>query len=336
MSDPVFRALVVNEVAEKEFASVIQERNISDLPEGDVLIRVGYSSLNYKDALSASGNKGVTRKYPHTPGIDAAGIVVSCANANFSEGEEVIVIGYDLGMNTAGGFGQYIRVPSSWVVPCPEGLTLRQTMVLGTAGFTAALCIEKLLANGLTPKDGEVLVTGATGGVGIVAVALLAKMGFEVIASTGKEKEKAFLQKLGAKGVIDRSEYSKGTSQPMLKERWSGAVDVVGGDTLFNIVKSLKYGASVAACGLVQSPMFQASVLPFILRGVNLLGVDSVVLPLETKKRIWSLLASDWKIVDLDKIAKEIHLEDLPDSLRQVKKGQAVGRFLLNLDNQIL
>ena len=187
MSDPVFRALVVNEVAEKEFASVIQERKISDLPEGDVLIRVCYSSLNYKDALSASGNKGVTRKYPHTPGIDAAGIVVSCANANFSEGEEVIVIGYDLGMNTAGGYGQYIRVPSSWVVACPEGLTLRQAMVLGTAGFTAALCIEKLLANGLTPEDGEVLVTGATGGVGIVAVALLAKMGFEVIASTGKE-----------------------------------------------------------------------------------------------------------------------------------------------------
>ena len=336
MSDPVFRALVVNEVAEKEFASVIQERKISDLPEGDVLIRVCYSSLNYKDALSANGNKGVTRKYPHTPGIDAAGIVVSCANANFSEGEEVIVIGYDLGMNTAGGFGQYIRVPSSWVVACPEGLTLRQAMVLGTAGFTAALCIEKLLANGLTPEDGEVLVTGGTGGVGIVAVALLAKMGFEVIASTGKDGEKAFLQKLGAKGVVDRSEYSEGTSQPMLKERWSGAVDVVGGDTLFNILKSLKYGASVAACGLVQSPMFQASVLPFILRGVNLLGVDSVVLPLETKKKVWSLLASDWKIVDLDKIAKEIHLEDLNDSLQQVKKGQAVGRFLLNLNNQTL
>jgi acrylyl-CoA reductase (NADPH) len=332
MSDQVFKALVVSEVAEKEFSSEIQDKSVADLPDGDVLISVEYSSLNYKDALSASGNKGVTRDYPHTPGIDAAGKVVSSSDSAFSEGDEVIVIGYDLGMNTAGGFGQYIRVPANWVVPCPAGLSLKQSMVLGTAGFTAALCVEKLLANGLTPEDGEVLVTGATGGVGIVAVALLSKLGFEVVASSGKEDAKPFLQKLGAKEVIDRSEFSEGNSRPMLKERWAGAVDVVGGDTLFNVVKSLKYGASVAACGLVQSPMFKASVLPFILRGVNLLGVDSVVLPLETKTRVWSLLASDWKLDDLESIAKEISLDELRDSLQQVMKGQAVGRFLLNLN----
>lgn len=333
MSEQSFKALLVSEVAEKEYSSEVVERNVADLPEGDVLIQVHYSSLNYKDALSASGNKAVTREYPHTPGIDAAGTVVSSNVEDFQTGDEVIVIGYDLGMNTPGGFGQYIRVPATWVVACPDGLSLRDSMVLGTAGFTAALCVEKLLTNGLSTSDGEVLVTGATGGVGIVAVALLAKLGFEVIASTGKAEARPLLQQMGAKDILDRNELSESNSRPLLKEQWAGAVDVVGGDTLFNVIKSLKYGGSVAACGLVQSPMFQASVLPFILRGVNLLGVDSVELPLTTKVRVWNRLGSEWMLDNLDAMVKEIGMEELPASLAQVLQGRAQGRFLLNLNS---
>jgi len=333
MTSQSFKALLVSEVTEKEFSSEVVERNVSDLPEGEVLIRVEYSSLNYKDALSASGNKGVTREYPHTPGIDAAGKVVSSDVESFKEGDEVIVIGYDLGMNTSGGFGQYIRVPASWIVASPEGLSVRDSMVLGTAGFTAALCVEKLLDNGLGADDGEVLVTGATGGVGIIAVALLAKLGFNVVASTGKADAAELLKKMGASSIIDRNELSEVNPRPVLKQRWAGAVDVVGGDTLFNVVKSLNYGASVAACGLVQSPMFQASVLPFILRGVNLLGVDSVELPLETKARVWCRLGGEWKLDDLEMIVTEIRLNELQMSLEKVLKGQAQGRFVLNLED---
>lgn len=333
MLDQSFKALLVSEVAEKQFESNVIERQISELPDGDVLVEVAYSSVNFKDALSASGNKGVTQEYPHTPGIDAAGTVVESADAAFNAGDEVIVIGYDLGMNTAGGFGQYIRVPSAWIVRRPDGLSLKESMMLGTAGFTAALCIEKLLANGLTKADGEVLVTGATGGVGVIAVAILAKLGFDVVASTGKESAKEFLESMGASSTIDRNEFTESNSRPLLKERWAAAVDVVGGDTLFNVIKSTKYGGSVAACGLVQSPMFQASVLPFILRGVNLLGVDSVQLPLETKARVWDLLASDWKIENLEKITTEIGLDELNTSLEKVLKGQAQGRYLVNLSS---
>ncbi len=328
-----YKAFRVSEVEEKKFSGEILELNTEDLPEGEVLIEVHYSSLNYKDALSASGNRGVTREYPHTPGIDAAGLVVSSSDGDFAEGEEVIVCGYDLGMNTAGGFGQYIRVPAGWVIKCPQGLSLKDSMVLGTAGFTAALCIEKLIQNGLTPDSGDILVTGATGGVGIVAVAILAKLGYRVIASTGKAEAETLLKQMGAAEIIDRSLLSEENSRPMLKEQWAGAVDVVGGDTLFNVVKSLNYGGSVAACGLVQSPLFKASVLPFILRGVNLLGVDSVQLPQQTKSRVWSKLASEWKLDNLDGISTEIGYEQLATSLDSVLRGAATGRYLLNLRN---
>ena len=333
MQDQSYRALLVSEIEEHKFDSEIVQLKTSNLPKGDVLIRVDYSSLNYKDALSANGNKGVTRVYPHTPGIDAAGRVIESETDEFKNGDEVIVIGYDLGMNTAGGFGQFIRVPAAWVVPLPKGLSLRDSMVLGTAGFTAALCVEKLLENGLSSSNGQVLVTGATGGVGIVAVSLLAKLGFEVIASTGKEDAKGFLQDMGAKSILDRNELAEMNKKPLLREQWAGAVDVVGGDTLLNVIKSLKYGASVAACGLVQSPMIQASVLPFILRGVNLLGVDSVELPIETKNRVWTLLANDWKLNNMKDIASEIELEQLQDSLSYILEGRARGRFLLNLSS---
>ena len=246
-----FKALMIEEHADKQFSAALVQRDISDLPEGDVLVQVQFSSLNFKDALSASGNKGVTRNYPHTPGIDAAGIVIESNAGQFAIGAEVIVCGYDLGMNTSGGFGQYIRVPAEWVIARPEGLGLREAMILGTAGFTATICIEKLIANGVVPDSGEILVTGATGGVGIVAVALLSQLGYSVVASTGKAEQCEFLQSIGAERVIDRQELSEESSRPLLKEQWAGAIDVVGGATLFNVVKSLNYDGSVACCGLV-------------------------------------------------------------------------------------
>ncbi|MBT8147800.1 MAG: YhdH/YhfP family quinone oxidoreductase [Gammaproteobacteria bacterium] len=328
-----FKALLVEEKAEKEFVAKVVQRHLDDLPEGDVLIRVRYSSLNYKDALSASGNKGVTRTFPHTPGIDAAGEVVEGGDSNFKPGDEVVVIGYDLGMNTPGGFGQYIRVPAQWVIPRPVNLSLKETMILGTAGFTAALCVEKLLQNGMDPALGEVLVTGATGGVGAVAVAILSKLGYSVVGSTGKSYGEQFLQGLGASRVIDRQALSEESSRPLLKEQWAAAVDVVGGQTLVNILKSLNYGSSVACCGLVESPALPATVLPFILRGVNLLGVDSVNLPLETKVRVWNRLASEWKLDNLESLGQDIGFDELSDSLQSVLNGKAVGRMVLNLDS---
>lgn len=327
-----FKALQVSEKEGGGYHSEVVERQVDELPEGGVLIEVKYSSINYKDAMSFSGNKAVTRQYPHTPGIDAAGTVIESSNSEFVEGNEVIVIGYDLGMNTSGGFGQAIRVPAEWVVKCPSGLSLKESMVLGTAGFTAALCIEKLIVNKVLPEHGKVLVTGASGGVGIVAVALLSKLGYSVSASTGKEQAHKLLKELGASEIIERSSLSDENPRPLLKENWAAAVDVVGGDTLNNVIKSLRYGGSVAACGLVQSPNFQASVLPFILRGVNLLGVDSVQLPLSVKRDLWNKLANEWKLDNLSEICTDIGFADLSRCLDQVLKGEANGRFVLDLN----
>lgn len=335
MSDN-FRALLVRErqddnTGKLRYEASVVERGRDELPEGDVLIRVRYSSLNYKDALSARGNKGVTRHFPHTPGIDAAGEVAS-DGGGFSAGNEVVVIGYDLGMDTDGGFGQYIRVPSGWVVRRPEGLSLRETMIIGTAGFTAALCVEKLLLNGVAPEQGPVLVSGATGGVGSYAVALLSRLGFRVTALTGKADAAEYLNGLGADTILDRSGLSEETNRPMLKEQWAAAVDTVGGEILSNTLKSLQYGGSVACCGLVASPVFSASVFPFILRGVNLLGVDSVNLPLDKKAAVWKRLGAEWKVDDLEQMATEIGFSELTGALGTVFRGGARGRYLLNLD----
>ena len=325
-----FKAYEVSERENGIFQAAVVEKQLDDLPAGEVRVRVTYSSLNYKDALSASGNKGVTRNYPHTPGIDVAGIVEHSTDTRFPPGESVIVSGYDLGMNTAGGLAGYIRVPSAWVIPMPEGLTALQAMQLGTAGFTAALCVEKLLANGLEPEQGEVLVTGASGGVGIIGVMLLAKAGFQVAASTGKASSHDLLVRCGAGTVLDRAELSAASSRPLLQQRWAAAVDVVGGDTLFNVIKSLRYGGSVAACGLVQSPVFQASVLPFILRGVNLLGVDSVELPLSAKQATWQRLAGEWKLDSLDAVSTVIGFDELEQSLATLLDGGVTGRLVFD------
>lgn len=324
-----FKALRVSEEQGQYVARVVT-RTVDELPAGEVLIRVRWSSLNYKDAMSASGNKGITRNFPHTPGIDAAGVVEASSVAELAVGDEVIVTGYDLGMNTAGGFGQYIRVPAAWVLKRPTGLSLRDSMVLGTAGLTAALCIDKLERAGLAPGNGPVLVTGATGGVGSIAIAMLAQQGHEVVAVTGKADQADFLRKLGASEVLGREELQAGTNKVLLNQRWAGAVDTVGGDILFNIVKSLRYDASVACCGLTAGGQFQASVFPFILRNVNLLGVDSVEQPLVVKASMWDRLSLQWK-TDLSQLEQEVALEQLPEYLDTILAGGMVGRAVVNL-----
>lgn len=334
LDQEIFDAFVVSENTQGDkpvYQGAIEQRKVADLPAGDVLIRVAYSSLNFKDALSSVGNKGVTRQYPHTPGIDAAGVVAESTDAGFAAGDEVIVIGYDLGMNTAGGFGQFIRVPAGWVVKRPSGLSLAESMIIGTAGFTAALCVDKLLQNGLRPEQGPVLVTGASGGVGSFAVALLAQLGYDVTAMSGSASSHDFLRALGARDIIGREDYTEVSPKPMTRELWAGAVDVVGGDILFNVVKSLKYGGSVACCGLVASPQFQASVFPFILRGVNLLGVDSVNLPLVHKRQVWQKLATQWKLSHLSDLETRLGMKDLTDALASVLRGESTGRLVLDL-----
>ena len=324
-----FRAFRV-EKNDSGFVRSVIERDVEDLPEGDVLIDVQYSSLNYKDALSATGNPGVTRVFPHTPGIDAAGSVLASTDTRFAEGDAVVVIGFDLGMGTSGGFAERIRVPANWVVKLPEGLTARESMLIGTAGFTAAECVQKLEQAGMTPDSGPILVTGATGGVGSVAVKLLATLGYEVAAVTGKPEQHDWLRSLGASEFLTREAAAEGAEKPLLAERWGGVVDTVGGDILFNGVKSLRYGCSLAACGLVAAPQFGASVLPFILRHVNLLGIDSVQLPLPQKTQIWSHLATDWKL-DLRELEETLSLHDLSAAIDRILAGQMVGRGLVDL-----
>ncbi|WP_417662387.1 YhdH/YhfP family quinone oxidoreductase [Pseudomonas sp.] len=327
-----FNALVAREGADGKFEQVVVQRDINDLPAGDLLIRVKYSSVNFKDALSASGSKAVTRHFPHTPGIDAAGIVERSTVSGFKDGDEVIVTGYDLGMNTSGGLAEYIRIPAAWAIKCPQGLTLRESMVLGTAGLTAALCIDKLQSVGVRPESGPILVTGATGGVGTVAVSLLTKLGYSVTASTGKAWQSDFLKALGATEVVLRSDLQQGTERPLLKEQWGAAVDTVGGAILCNVIKSLRYGASVAACGLTAGVDMNGTVLPFILRGVNLLGIDSVELPLAVKTAVWNKLASEWKLDTLDSLVTEVSLEQVPQALEKLLEGQMVGRVVVALN----
>ncbi len=327
-----YRAHFVQEDGEGNYTHAVVERDTADLPEGELLIRVQYSSLNFKDAMSANGNKGVTREFPHQTGIDAAGVVEESADGNFKPGDEVIVTGYDLGMNTAGGLGGYIRVPAAWAIPCPAGLGPRESMLFGTAGLTAQLCIDKLQKMGLTGDAGPVLVTGATGGVGSLAVALLANGGFDVTASSGKAEQADMLKAIGASEIIDRAELSEPNKRPLLKERFAGAVDVVGGDTLANTLKSIRAGGSVACCGLVQSPSFDPSVFPFILRGVNLLGVDSVEIPLEQKAAAWGRLAKCAGLDSVAQINREISLDEVPATLDTLYAGGMAGHALVRLD----
>jgi acrylyl-CoA reductase (NADPH) len=326
-----FKALLVEQPEKKTFTRSIVNRSLDDLPDGELVVKVHYSSLNFKDALSSVGNPGVSRSFPHTPGIDAAGEVVSCADGSFQPGDQVIVTSYDLGMGTSGGFSQMIRVPSKWALKLPQGLDLKECMMLGTAGLTAALSVLELVENGVTPEKGPVLVTGATGGVGSLAVAMLAKIGFKVTAATGKMDESDYLEGLGAERVISRDTLMTGNDRPMLKTTWAGAVDCVGGDMLAAAIKSTKYDGVVTCCGLVASADLSVSIFPFILRGVRLIGIDSAECPMERRTKAWQRLAIEWKLDGLDGMVDEVTLDGLEEKIQSILKGGMKRRALVNL-----
>jgi len=327
--------MVVTENPPGTFTRRITQKSIAELPPGDVLIEVRFSSLNYKDALSAIGNKGVTRTYPHTPGIDAAGIVVEGKGSDFSPGDPVLVTGYDLGMNTSGGFGQFIRVPADWVVRLPDGLSLKQSMILGTAGFTAGLSVSKIVAHSIQPGQGKILVTGASGGVGSAAVAILSRIGFAVIAATGKIGETDFLKNLGASEVIPREEIKDAPQKALLKERWAAVVDTVGGEYLAAALKTTAYRGAVTCCGNVASASLSLTVYPFILRGITLYGVDSANNPMATRKAVWEKLAGLWKPDSLFRIAHEISLSALDSYIDRILEGKLKGRTIVNFQSSI-
>lgn len=303
----------------------------SYLAEAEVQIEVLYSSVNYKDALSASGNRGVSRYFPHTPGIDAAGVVIHSACHAFAAGDEVIVTGYDLGMNTKGGFGQRIAVPANWVVKKPHNINLATAMAWGTAGLTAALSVQKLECAGIRPEQGPVLVTGATGGVGSIAVALLAKLGYQVIALTGKAEQASFLQSLGAHSVVDREAVLAFRDKAMAKPLYQAVVDTVGGDMVSALIGQIQPEGAISTCGMVAGTRVEASIFPFILRGVSLLGVDSVEIPLADKQAAWDKIADAWALAGIEQQVTEIGRSELTASLERLLAGQAVGRYRLNL-----
>lgn len=331
MDNLKFKALVVREQDEGLYRRRVEDKTLADLPKGEVLVQVEYSSINYKDCLSAIGNKGVTRRYPHTPGIDAAGKVAESSDKRFQIGDSVVVSCYGLGMNTAGGFGQYIRIPAGWVMPRPKGLTTRQSMIYGTGGFTAAHSVWKLIKQGVRPEHGKILVTGATGGVGSFSVAILAKEGFQVTGVTGKESGRQFLMDLGATEVISRNQAIDSSDRMILKGRWAGVVDTVGGEMLATAIKSTRYGGVVTCCGNVTGPELNTTIFPFILRGVSLLGIDSAECPMALREQIWQQLATDWRLEDLDDICTEISLDGLDEAIDRILKGKIKGRILVNL-----
>jgi putative YhdH/YhfP family quinone oxidoreductase len=332
MPATTFRAMVVEEGSDGRFTRSIRERSIDELPQGDVLIRVHWSSLNYKDALSASGVKGVTKSYPHTPGIDAAGVVEASSDAGFRAGDRVIVTGYDLGQNTWGGFGEYIRVPAEWVVPLPEGMSLRESMSYGTAGYTAALAIHRLQHEGIGPDRGELLVTGSTGGVGSLAVAMLATAGYHVVAATGKGSEHQFLRDLGAAAIVSREEILDESRRPLQKGRWAGVVDTVGGAYLESALAATQLHGAIACCGNVASHELHTTVYPFILRGVALLGIDSGNTRQPLRGTIWRRISQEWNVGDLlDLIVHERSLDELDREIERILRGGQRGRAIVKL-----
>ena len=331
MNQDIFTAMVVSEGDDNTFAMEIRDRNLSDLPEGDVLVKVQYSSLNYKDVLSSTGNKGVTRTYPHTPGIDAAGTVAQSGSGDFKAGDEVIVTSYDLGMNTSGGFGQYIRVPAGWVVKMPENLSPRESMIFGTAGFTAALSVYRLVDYGITPDMGHILVSGATGGVGSIAVSILTKAGYDVTAVNGIVDEKDFLLELGAKAVISIEDATDTSGRPLLKGLWAGAVDTIGGEILATAIKSTNDDGAVTCCGNVGSHDLPLNVYPFILRGITLMGIDSQNCPMPHRVKTWKKIASDWKLDHLELLTTEVPLEGLNERIDLILGRKHKGRTIVRL-----
>jgi acrylyl-CoA reductase (NADPH) len=307
----------------------VVEMSTDDLADDGALIEVHWSSVNYKDGLASTPTGRVARFSPMVPGVDLAGILLEDAGG-ITAGTEIIVHGYDLGVNRHGGFAQFATAPHDWIVPLPSGLTTREAMVLGTAGYTAALSVIALLDHGLTPSDGKVLVTGATGGVGSTAVSIMSQLGYEVVASTGKPDESSFLTDLGASKIVDRSVLAE-AGKPLQGMQWAGAIDCVGGAPLANVLAQTAYGGAVAASGLTAGNGLPTTVLPFILRGVNLYGIDSVQTPIERRREVWQRIATDLKPVGLDTIGHDIGLDELDDVLTGILDGKAVGRAVVDL-----
>jgi len=326
------KAFVVEKIGDKEFSSDIREVSIPKCEENEVVIKVTYSSLNYKDALSSVGNPGVTRKFPHITGIDVAGTVHASTSTIFKEGERVLVTGYDMGMNTNGGHAEYVKVPASWVARTPDAITDKEIMTFGTAGLTAALSINELIENGVKPENGEVLVTGATGGVGSIAVSILSKIGYKVVAISGKQERVEYLKRIGASEVILRDEFNESSAKkPMLSEEYAGVVDTVGGEVLANALKYIKYDGVATCCGLTSSHELPTNVFPFILRGVRLIGIDSVECKLEKKQAAWEKIATKWKIDTLNSITNEIGLDEIKKAYDLLLAGRAVGRYVVKI-----
>lgn len=324
-----YKALVTEETG-NGYVSSIKTLDTDQLPDGEVLVKVYYSSLNYKDALSATGNKGVTKNYPHTPGIDASGVVESSDSKEFKTGDQVVVSGYDLGMNTAGGFAEYIRVPAQWVVKLPEGLSMKEAMIIGTAGFTAGISVTRM-SELVKPEAGKIIVTGATGGVGSVALSILNGLGYETVAVSGKESEHNFLKSLGASEIITREEFALVDKRPILSSRFAGGIDTVGGPILENVIKTLNPLGAVTTCGSVSATQLNMSVFPFILRGISLIGVSAQNYPMHLREPLWKKLSSDWKPAHLLELYNEITLDELVSAIDLILQGKLKGRTLVKI-----
>jgi acrylyl-CoA reductase (NADPH) len=325
------KAFLVEKIGDKEFIADIKEVAIPKCGENEIVIKVTYSSLNYKDALSSVGNPGVTRNFPHITGIDVAGTVYESTSSIFKVGERVLVTGYDMGMNTNGGHAEFVKIPASWVARIPDSISDKEIMTFGTAGLTAALSINELIDNGVKPESGSILVTGATGGVGSIAVSILSKIGFNVIAISGKEEKTEYLKRIGASEVILRDTFNEEAKKPMMGEKYAGVVDTVGGEVLANALKYIKYDGVATCCGLTSSHELNTNVFPFILRGVRLIGIDSVECKLEKKQAAWEKIASKWKISTLNSITNEITLNEIKDAYSLLLAGKAVGRYVVRI-----
>jgi acrylyl-CoA reductase (NADPH) len=326
-----FRGYLVEKSSDGLITSSITQRKAAELPPGDVTVRVAWSSLNYKDALAATGHPGVARTFPHVPGIDAAGVVADSSSPEFPVGTDVIATGHELGTERWGGWAEFVRVPAAWLVKRPAGLTLEEAMTIGTAGFTAAQSVQALIHAGVTPDRGSILVTGATGGVGSMAVQLLAQLGYAVTAVSGKPDRIEWLKQLGAKAMIDRETFLKAPNRPLLSATWAGGVDTVGGTTLATLLRSVSHRGCVAACGLVGGADLSLTVYPFILRGITLAGIDSAWCPEPERAEIWNRLATDWKPQHLAKSQTIIPLDQVGPAVEQILKGQLAGRTIVRI-----
>jgi putative YhdH/YhfP family quinone oxidoreductase len=330
-SNSKFQAYRVENIND-QFVGTLKEMVFRPLENEEILIKVHYSSLNYKDALSASGNKGVTRKYPHTPGIDAVGTIEKSNSKTFKVGDEVIVTSYDLGMNTDGGFAEYVQVPSEWALKLPAKMTMKEAMIFGTAGLTAGMSVLRLTEM-VKPEQGKIAVSGATGGVGALSVSLLSRLGYSVVAITGKETEFDYLFNLGAKEVLLRSEIENFDKKPLLKPLFAGAIDTVGGTILENIIKSTNSIGTITCCGNVASPKLELTVFPFILRGISLIGIDSQNYPMKYRKDVWVKLSDEWKPTQLEDTCSEIRLGEVESKIKLMLQGKLKGRTILKLIN---